>query len=417
MLISAKRYLLTCCLLHLFIVAFAQQRCSFDEKLSADIESKKTLSLALNEIEDLLSKWIANNGHIQERSSYTIPIVFHVLWNTAAENISAEQIQVQLDILNEDFAAKNADLNQVPTAFAALVAAVDIQFCLAQIAPDGSMTDGITRTRTFVDSLAIDDVYSSAGEGQDAWAPDSYLNVWVANLNNNQVGFGSYPGQNEQAADGVVIDYSVLGINDHPRLNLGRTLTHEVGHYFGLFHPWGDGLFNANCSGDDRISDTPIQDNTYAGQCPDLALAPPESCGSADMFMNFMNYTNDECLFMFTKGQKLRMLATLLEIRSSLLTSNGCQNIVQPPVDTGILSIGPNPVKGTLYISTFLAQAATNIELTVYALDGRRVYHFEAAVISTFFSHLIAVDKWASGPYFLVLSIGQQRSVEKILVY
>lgn len=417
MLISAKRYLLTCCLLPLSLIAFAQQRCSFDEKLSADIEAKETLSYKLTEIENQLSKWIANNSQIQERSSYTIPIVFHVLWNTAAENISAEQIQVQLDILNKDFSAQNTDLDQVPVNFASLVAAADIQFCLAQVRPDGSMTDGITRTRTFVDSLDIDEVYSSAGEGQDAWDPSSYLNVWVANLKNNQVGFGSYPGQNEQVADGVVIDFSVLGINDHPRLNLGRTLTHEVGHYFGLFHPWGDGFFNSGCSGDDRISDTPIQDNTYAGQCPDLTIALPESCGSVDMPMNFMNYTNDECLFMFTKGQKLRMLATLLEIRSSLLTSNACQNIVQPQVETGILSIGPNPVKETLYISTFLAQAATHIELTVYALDGRSVYHFEAAEISTYFSHLVAVDKWSSGPYILVINIDEQRSVEKILVY
>ena len=417
MLISAKRCLIAYCLLHFSFIAAAQQRCSFDEILKADIEAEEALSHRLVKIEDQLSKWIVNHERIQERSAYTIPIVFHILWNTTAENISTEQIQTQLDILNKDYAAKNTEIEQVPGIFASLVAAVDIQFCLAQIAPDGSVTDGITRTRTFVDSLDIDNVYSSAADGQDAWDPALYLNIWVANLKNNQVGFGSYPGQNAQEADGVVIDYSVFGINDHPRLNLGRTLTHEVGHYLGLFHPWGDGLFNINCSGDDRVSDTPIQDNTYAGQCPDLAANLPESCGSTDMSMNFMNYTNDECLFMFTKGQKLRMLATLLEIRSSLLTSSGCQNIVQPQVDKGIVSIGPNPVNGTLYISTFLEQAATNIELTIYAMNGKNVYHFEATDLATYFSHLVAVDKWASGPYVLVLNIDQKQIVEKLLVY
>lgn len=414
--LSQKRNLALLLFFNLALIVSAQQRCSFDEQWSQKKNQQPTFQFRINAIEDRIQRQIHANTSLDNRTSYQIPVVFHVLWNTDMENFTDEVIATQLDILNQDFTGKNPDISSVPNSFRPLIAAANIEFCLASIDPDGEPTTGITRTRTFVDSLSLNQVYYSSGEGHDAWNTQEYLNIWIANLENNLVGFGSYPGQNNSAEDGVVIDYRVFGINNHPRLNLGRTLTHEVGHYLGLFHPWGSGLFNSDCDEDDQVADTPIQSTTYSGQCPDDLATISESCGTLDMYMNFMNYTNDACLHMFTKGQQLRMLATLLEMRPSLLNAAACPEVSQPNPQKGIVKIGPNPTRGSLYVSSFLNESST-VRIEIYNLKGQIIYLSRQDGLERFFSQIINTSSWSTGTYILNVEIGNQTLVRKILKY
>ncbi len=394
----------------------AQSRCSFDERWIEAIQSDSHFLDQQNAIENRLQERIRQLATLETRSSFQVPVVFHILWNTEEENLSDEAIATQLNILKLDFTGANADFGLIPVQFKPVAAAVNIEFCLASTDPTGAVTSGITRTRTFVDSLGIKQVYYSSGEGQDAWDTDRYLNVWVANLENNLVGFGSYPGQNIPAEDGVVIDYRVFGLNNHPRLNLGRTLTHEVGHYFGLFHPWGAGFFNTDCGGDDRISDTPLQSTTFSGQCPDGLSSVPASCGTSDMYMNFMNYTNDLCLHMFTQGQRLRMLASLLELRSGLLNTEACTGVNPSNPTKGVVNIGPNPTNETLYISSFL-QVPSGVRLEVFSTNGQCVYVSSWDTVERYFSDVIDVTSWSNGAYIVRLKIGGEESIRKIIKY
>lgn len=403
-------------LIQLSIGLMAQSRCSFDEQWGLQMNTNSGFLSRINEIESRIQGRVQSLSQFESRSSFQVPVVFHVLWNTEEENLSNEVITTQLAILNQDFSGQNPDRSLIPDQFKSIAAAAGIEFCLASTAPDGSSTNGITRTRTFADSLNIQQVYYSAGEGQDAWDTNQYLNIWIAKLENSLVGFGSYPGQNIPAEDGVVIDYRVFGLNNHPRLNLGRTLTHEVGHYLGLFHPWGDGLFNTDCAGDDRVPDTPLQSLTFSGQCPDGQSSLPKSCGSVDMYMNFMNYTNDQCLHMFTQGQRLRMLASLLEMRASLLTSPACSGISQPNPIRGLVNIGPNPTSGSLYISSFLEESSS-VQLKVYNVNGQLVFHTNWDNVQRYFSYTLDMTYWGTGSYFLRLEIGGEKLVRKIIKY
>ncbi len=241
-----------------------------------------------------------------------IPVVFHVLYNEEIENISDAQIERGIEILNEDFS--NTGLNQ-PDSNWPQNAAVDIQFYLADTDPNGNATSGITRTFTALPEFEIDN-QSSYSElpnvaikvteygGKDAWPSDQYMNVWVGDLSGYLAGFATFPGYSFPEYDGVVMDYLFVGDigtgSSIPNFDKGRTMTHEVGHWLNLYHIWGDG----DCSSDDLVEDTPLQSGFNSG-CPIDAY----SCASYDMTVNFMDYTFDQCMSVFTEGQKERMRA------------------------------------------------------------------------------------------------------------
>jgi hypothetical protein len=259
----------------------------------------------------------------------TIPVVVHVIYKNSSQNISDAQIFSQIDILNEDFRMNNSDASSVPSAFAGAAADCEIEFCLAVRDPNGNVTTGITRTYTTTSSFSgyTSMKYSSTG-GQDAWNTSEYLNIWVCNLASGLLGFATFPGGNS-STDGVVCDYAYFGNTGTATspYDLGRTATHEVGHWLNLYHIWGDSY-----CGNDYVSDTPKHEESNYG-CPSYPHA--SSCSgtgsSGEMFMNYMDYTNDACMFMFSTGQKNRMRATLNGSRSSLLSSLGCQ-VVYPPI-------------------------------------------------------------------------------------
>jgi len=247
----------------------------------------------------------------------TIPTVVHVVYATEEQNISDDQVASQIEVLNQDFRAQNKDAVSVPEVWGGLVADAKIQFELAGEDPDGNPTDGIVRTETKAESFPADGdpVKSTESGGADPWPTDRYLNIWVCNLDGGLLGYAQFPGGPPET-DGVVIlctAFGTTGIATAP-YNLGRTSTHEVGHYLNLFHIWGD---SDDCSGTDEVSDTP------SAQAPNYGAPefPHVSCNNApngDMFTNYMDYSDDVAMFMFTPGQVTRMNATLAAERVGL---------------------------------------------------------------------------------------------------
>ena len=269
-------------------------------------------------IEAFTQEYIANEAG-GTRTVVTIPTVVHVVYNTASENISDAQVLSQLEVLNEDFRRLNADASSTLAEFVGVAADCEIEFCLATTDPNGNPTTGITRTSTTKTSFTTDDKvkYTSQG-GHDAWDRNSYLNLWVCDLGSGLLGYAQFPG-GAAATDGVVCDYQAFGNTGAAAapFNLGRTATHEVGHWLNLRHIWGDG----GCGVDDFCADTPSSDGPNYG-C-NLGTI---SCGTKDMVQNYMDYTDDDCMNIFTQDQKSRMQAVLAPggARYSLLSSDGC---------------------------------------------------------------------------------------------
>ena len=282
-----------------------------------------------------------------QRMLVTIPVVFHVVYKTTAQNISDAKLQSQIDILNEDFRKLNSDFSSVPSAFQGLAADMEVQFCLATVDPSGNPTTGITRTSTTTTSFSTNDnvKYASSG-GHDIWDRNKYLNIWVCNMGNNILGYAQFPG-GAAATDGVVLQYDAVGnIGAASPYNLGRTATHEIGHWLNLYHIWGDD--NGACSGSDQVSDTPNQAGANYGceSFPFLTNCAPSSPG--EMFMNYMDYGDDNCLKMFTNGQKTRSQALFATggSRVSLLTSNVCS--ITPPPTVSCTDTLNYPLPGTV---------------------------------------------------------------------
>lgn len=307
----------------------AQTRC-----LTHEVHQKKMEMDALYRKHfELENNRILNNGIIATSmldTTITIPVVIHVLFNSAEQNISDEEIQSQIDILNEDFAANNASSLDVPTDWINLITDSKIRFKLAQRDPAGNNSNGIIRVSSTILEYQIFDpaIYSTSLGGSDAWPRSKYLNIWVCKLEGNALGYANFPGSSANQ-DGVVINYKAFGRNGIAKApyNFGRTCTHEIGHWLILSHIWGDD--NNDCSVSDfpitqqGIDDTPNQEGpTFrCKRFPEL-----DDCSSTSpgiMYMNFMDYTDDKCMMFFTPGQIWRMRTTLNGIRDSLKISNG----------------------------------------------------------------------------------------------
>jgi hypothetical protein len=252
----------------------------------------------------------------------TIPIVVHVL-NYAPDpfEISDEKIHSQIDVLNKDFRKLNPDHLNTPDEFKHLVADIGIEFRLATVDPDGNATTGIVRTTSTLiagdgqeETGTIEEraLYFTDKGGQDAWPNDQYLNIWIADSSNRLgnlalPGYANPPGSDPRI-DGVVMDPRVFGTLE-PLVHynrFGRTATHEIGHWLNLTHIYAG---EKSCDSSDQVDDTPTQYESYSNN----PTYPQTSCGSNDMFMNFMDYVADDAMYMFTKGQKKRMRALFNE--------------------------------------------------------------------------------------------------------
>ncbi len=278
----------------------------------------------------------------------TIPVVFHIIYSTAAQNISTARINAQIERLNIDFAKMNSDTGLIPPAFQSIAANTQIQFCLAQQDPNGVSTNGILRISTTTNPLPTFPSSVSA-----PWNRNNYLNIYVGNFSGGILGVAQLPG-GSASSDYVNALFTTVGgpgaLGTEPNYDLGRTLTHEIGHWLNLYHTFEggcSGLTANNCANaGDRVCDTPPTSSSNFG-CPGIQntctettpFPPPYSNDQNDQTMNYMDYPDDACMFMFSAGQAARMTACLNGIRSSLLTSPGCSPVIISVDDAGVTAI------------------------------------------------------------------------------
>lgn len=286
-------------------------------------------------------------------AKFVIPVVVHVIHHGEEEgqgaNIPKEQILSQIKTLNDDFRALNsADINKLPADFKALAADTEIEFVLAKQDPEGVFTDGIVRVASSeVNWEQSEDLKLKA---LSQWPSDKYLNLYTADLSHPLLGWAQFPqssqlaglniGDGSEASDGVVLDYQYVGSGYQANnSSKGRTATHEMGHYLGLRHIWGDG----DCSSDDYVTDTPLVEKSNQG-CPKAEDAKSCSNGPA-MYQNYMDYTDDGCMALFTPGQKERMFVVLQNSprRKDLNNSIGKQEPVLVANDAGVRSLLLSP--------------------------------------------------------------------------
>ena len=304
--------------------ALAQRICGTTEYQQMLEQQDPSIINRREEIEQFTRDFLVSNPQ-GERAVVTIPVVVHVVYNTTAENISDAQIQSQITVLNQDFRKLNADAANTPSAFAGLAGDANIQFCLASVDPNGNATNGILRVPTSSTSFGTNNtVKSSTSGGSNPWNTGKYLNLWVCDISGSILGYAQFPG-GSASTDGVVCDYQYFGTNGTATapFNKGRTATHEVGHWLNLYHIWGDD--GTGCTGSDLVTDTPNAGGPNYG-CPAFPTVTCSNGPNGDMHMNYMDYTDDACMYMFSNGQIARMQALFATggSRNGLLTSNGC---------------------------------------------------------------------------------------------
>ena len=350
----------------------------------------------------------------------TIPVVVHVLFNNAGQNISDAQVLSQIEALNKDFRKLNTDRDLVPNVFKSSAADARIMFCLAQVDPDGRPTTGILRRYSSKSSFGIDDMKFKTKGGSDAWNSSEYLNIWVCNISGRTLGYATFPG-GEPLKDGVVIHHSVFGTVGGLRSNFnkGRTATHEIAHWLGIKHIWGD----ADCGSDD-VNDTPPQ-SWYNYGCPDF---PRKSFCSidnnGDMFMNFMDLTDDACMKMFTLGQTraMRGMFALGAARNSFLRSYKCDGSLASgaplPQDTlpiikkaDIVQLYPNPVLDWVSIESKEINTLQGKTVAIFSVEGKLI---QTLLLSSN-REKIWLGKLAAGIYLLKIGQGAEQQQLKLV--
>ncbi len=314
--------------------AFAQRNCSAMDLLDQQIQQDPNRAAQIQQMEQQIASFATQDNN-QRGGVITIPVVFHVIHDGQAvgtdENISDAMVYSQLDVLNEDFRRTNADAVNTVAAFQSVAADCMIEFCMASVDPQGNVTNGIDRYDGGQANWSNTSSFDNTIKPATSWNPNNYLNYWIVDFGNNGLlGYATFPGGSANQ-DGVVCGYQNIGrppANPYNNaFNLGRTGTHEVGHWLGLYHTFQSGCGNNCASSGDFVCDTPPVDQSNSG-CP----TTHQSCGDLDMVQNYMDYTDDDCMNVFSQGQATRMLAVLNGTRLSIQSSPACQSIQQVSV-------------------------------------------------------------------------------------
>ncbi len=309
----------------------AQNWCGTVEHQQSLIENQPEKAALLQEKMEQFNRLQRENSQngIKNNDDHIVPVVFHVIHEGGSENISFAQIEDQMRILNEDFARLNPDTTNTPAIFAQNSGDTNIEFRLAKIDPDGNCTQGVTRTYSNLTNGARNNVKELI-----QWDPTRYMNVWVVKTiesfsddGNIVLGFAQFPTDlnSDPETDGIVLRHSYCGSIESASSNYGRTLTHEAGHWLNLVHIWGD----QDC-GDDNVDDTPTGQEPNYGVCTNNFPYHVGVCSASngqtitqsygEMFMNYMDYSDDFCMNMFSLGQGSRMRSAISQYRN-LLTS------------------------------------------------------------------------------------------------
>ena len=333
---------------------------------------------------------------------YTIPVVIHIIHNGesvgSGANISDAQVQSAMDALNKDFRMTNSDTLTASHPFYSLSADAEIEFCLAKKDPNGLATTGVVRYNKGKSEWEITD-FDATVKPATQWDRTKYMNIWVVTIggvDDGTLGYATFPGTND-ATDGVVMGTTYFGTtgNVSPGFDLNRTATHEVGHYLNLYHIWGD----ATC-GDDEVTDTPPAEQDNAG-CPSFPHNVSSSCSpgtNGEMYMNYMDYTDDACMQLFTEGQKTRMRSALSVSRASLLTSDVCNAPTSAAaISSNATSIYPNPAVNEVTINT---GTDVSVSVSISDMNGTVVFAGKTTGAST----TISTSSLAAGNYVVVLS-------------
>lgn len=389
------------------------QKCLTAEKVLQSMAQHPEMKQRVDEIEAFTQEYIRNEENIgsakKTTSVHTIPVVVHILYITPTENISDTQVMSGFKVLNEAFRGLNPLNKIIPAAFQPFVADAEIEFCLAKVAPDGTETNGVIRKQVSADFEGSTDYFDPSKGGNAPWDPERYLNVYLVRLVMTHLGFTYKPGTAPKGEEGVVIDYRSWGTvgeaAKNPPYNLGITAVHEFGHYLNLDHPWG---MNGGCNSDDGIADIPPQYGPVYG-CPkgvmyDLCT----NTGDGLMYMNYMDYGDDLCSAMFSKGQKLRMKAALAGPLGALGVSDKCNKLAVTKFSKAKFSISPNPSADLLTIKlrkglTFHVDIINSMGAVVMSVNANTEIQ-------------IPVDKVPSGAYFVRMISDVATSTERIII-
>jgi hypothetical protein len=400
------------------------QQCATHDVYLKNISTHPKYEQAVVSAFEQAKEWASQNGWKKSGGVYQIPVVVHILHMNAAQNLDDSLVHNQIDVLDEDFRRLNADTALTRNEFKPIAADAQIEFYLATIDPDGNPTNGITRTvgtPAFGTYTPFDDnaKFDSLG-GKTAWPTNRYLNIWVCDL---VFGFGilgyAYPPVGnvpnwdpgvaplDPGKQGVVIHYAVFGRNNPnasgplSMVNRGRTVTHEVGHYLGLRHVWGDG----DCTMDDGIQDTPDASDNAQQICDWTKNTCTETSGPElpDNIENFMDYASDSCMNMFTEGQVTIMRYILEEFRPELIglpaSINEYENIQQ------LISVYPNP-------------AITSVEIRIHSslkMLNTEIVDTQGAVIYSADKSHVSVQSLRSGIYFIRVYTNQGTITKKLV--
>lgn len=378
----------------LFYVTAAQDRCVTSSYILSHLQASSSEAKDITNAQNFLTKNFLQRQETEE-TVIRIPVVVHVLYNNTSQNISLAQIKSGIAALNRDFRRQSADTVNTPQRFKSIAADVQLEFALATADALGRGTDGIVRKQVSRAAwLADDRMKSSVQGGDDAWDCKSYLNIWIVELVGAS-GYSSVPGSNA-ATDGVVIHYKAFGtINTDAPFSLGRTAVHEVGHWLGLKHIWGD----AQC-GDDGVSDTP-QQGFFTKGCPSNFRSSCSNAPLGDMYMNYMDYTDDACMNLFTAGQRARMRAAFDAggPRATLLASKGLNKpwAMESPLPLPVTeaSLYPNPAQGAITVR--LPGTSIGKTVSVYNSQGQ----LQKAEIIRAMQQTINITNLKPGVYFV----------------
>lgn len=427
----------------LFVIAQPSiMRCGYDEINQYQSAQHVTYRQAVNTAFENARRWLQRRGVYSSDTLYRIPVVVHIVYHQPVENLPDSLVYNQIEVLNRDYRRQNADTVSLRPAFNGLGADAGIEFYLACIDPNGNPTTGITRTYTNKSSFGnlfggqVDEVKFDSTGGKSGWDHSRYLNIWVCNTGGAVLGL-AYPPMGapnwpanafpvDPRLQGVVVHYEVFGRNNpyatgqYAIADQGRTLVHEIGHYLGLRHIWGDGLLSIigipDCSVDDGIADTP---NSGTNSQVEGCLPTKNTCNDGpedlpDMWENYMDYSEERCQNIFTRGQIQLMRAMIATARSTLLQPLCADTILDTTSSTMLnhssflfqsIYLYPNPAEEQLYIeSKYTAIVATRFfnevgrevssmcSLSSISTSHTLVFHTASLLPGVYFLEIIVAD-------------------------